>query len=193
MNDKNIFLSAQCSDISQSSIQDAIIKCLSNPCYRVGVYTSSLEEIKQVRESFISEWKNICRLYATEIIDYQYINCSSEYVWKFANASLIKIIICRENVRGYRFNSAIISGSVSPESIRNIIYPCLRDYNTSLRRAYIFSSRKESERLIAENNIVHEYYRHKQNTDFINEDTSDCEDNHELNEFLNSFRINKNT
>ena len=79
------------------------------------------------------------------------------------------------------------------ESIRNIIYPCLRDYNTSLRRAYIFSSRKESERLIAENNIVHEYYRHKQNTDFINEDTSDCEDNHELNEFLNSFRINKNT
>ena len=185
MNDENIFLPAQCSDISQSSIQDAIIKCLSNPCYRVGVYTSSLEEIKQVRESFICEWKNICRLYATEIIDYQYINCSSEYIWKFANASLIKIIICRENVRGYRLNSAIISGSVSPELIRNIIYPCLR--------AYIFSSRKESERLIAENNIVHEYYRHKQNTDFINEDTSDCEDNHELNEFLNSFRINKNT
>ena len=97
-------------------------------------------------------------------------------------------------VRGIRLNEILVDKKISNGTIDTILYPLLINYNplhmADYRQRLI---QQEIDIIFRSENDVQQRLSCEQNIGFIDEDIIDSEENNELDEFINSFKINKHT
>ena len=116
------------------------------------------------------------------------INSHSESAIYFKNGSFIKIVKANDCCRERRVHYSLLEEGLSDEVIRTLVLPKTIDYNPLWREP----SAAEIKLAMEEIDTMQQLSR-EQNWSFINEDIFDSEDNNELDEFINSFKIINNT
>lgn len=167
-----------CSVIKFESVEEGFKRCINNPAYRVVIYVTSAD-MKRNMVTYIKEHFS----YYIENYGLKIFYSSSLYIY-FSNGSMISIVKADDSSRGYRAHYSLIEENLSDEAIRMFVLTQLRSYRYK-------PSLNES--LKPEKDVVAQQLLCEQNDGVINDNFSGIEENNELDEFINSFKINKNT
>lgn len=189
MNDE-IGLRAHCSYLNNGALTDCVRRCLGNPGYKAGIFVTNNEEKERILEEFNT---GVLQFFNNKIRKSSINSRGASYIL-FENSSHILIDKARIGVRGVRLNEILVDEKVSNETIDVILYPFLINYNPLSMADYSqHQIQQEVDILFASKDVVPQPLSHEQNDGFINDNFFGVEENNELDEFINSFKINKNT
>lgn len=181
---------AHCSFLSDSALEDCVRRCLSNPGYKVGIFVTNNEEKERILQKFTT---GVFRLFSNEAKEMLGNGCGGSYIY-FKNFSYIKVDKVEIGVRGFRLNEILIDEKISNDIVDAILCPYLINYNplqmTDYRQRQI---QQDVDMLFTSKDVVAQQLLYEQNDGFINDNFFGVEENNELDEFINSFKINKNT
>ena len=97
----------------------AIRTCVQKPFYKVGVFTSSLQEAGRVYSDIIDAVREDEE--ENSAVN-RGINSLTDHRIMFKNGSCIKVLSACSNIRGYRFNYVLYDKSIEPETLCRIRY-----------------------------------------------------------------------
>ena len=185
-----IGIRAHFSYLSDGVLRDCVRRCLSNPGYKVGIFVTNDKEKEQILQEFKT---GVFRFFSSRISCISTSRHEGAHVL-FNNSSLIRIDKVKLEVRGIRLNEILVDKKISNGTIDTILYPLLINYNplhmADYRQRLI---QQEIDIIFRSENDVQQRLSCEQNIGFIDEDIIDSEENNELDEFINSFKINKHT
>lgn len=167
-----------CSLIKFESIEESFKRCINNPIYRVVIYVTSADRRRNIVTYIKNHFNQYIESYGLKIF---YSTAPSIY---FPNGSMISIVKADDSSRGYKAHYSLIEENLSDDAIGRFVLTqsIPYRYKPSLNEA-----------LIPEKDVVAQQLLYEQNDGFINNNFFDVEENNELDEFINSFKINKNT
>ena len=189
MNDK-IGLRAHCSYLNDGALTDCVRRCLGNPGYRAGIFVTNNEAKERILEEFNT---GVFRFFNNKIKKSSIDSRGASHIL-FENSSYILINKVVFGARGARLNEILVDEKVSTETIDAILYPFLINYDPLSMADYRqHQIQQEVDILFASKDVVPQPLSYEQNDGFINDNFSGVEENNELDEFINSFKINNNT
>lgn len=165
-----------CSFIKFESIEECFKRCINNPYYRVVIYVTT--DTRRNTATYIkNHFNQYFEKYRLRFSGYTDLSIH------FSNGSMMSVVRADDSSRGYRAHYSLIEDSLSNEDFRMFVFPKIVPYLYD----YLDKSFKP------EKDVVAQQFLCEQNYDFINDNAFGVEENNELDEFINSFKINKNT